>query len=100
MDWVDHEQRELNPSLCPWSAPDAPCAGVLEPGGTMARQTHDPRKALNRLEAVHRDLKQRVAYLERRAFLTPGEQSEANALKKRKLATKDAMAELRAQIAS
>lgn len=66
----------------------------------MARQTQDPQQALVRLEAVHQDLKQRVANLDRRAFLTPLEQREAADLKKRKLATKDAMAGLRAQLVS
>ena len=64
----------------------------------MARQTFDPQKALLRLETVHRNLKQRVAYLDRRMFLTPNEQREAATLKKRKLATKDAISELRTQL--
>jgi hypothetical protein len=64
----------------------------------MAKQTFDARVTIERLEEQHRMLKKRVAYLERRAFMTPTEQLEAAQLKKRKLATKDAIAALRAQI--
>jgi hypothetical protein len=61
----------------------------------MAKQTFDSRVTLSSLEEQHRSLKKQLAYLERRAFLTPNEQREAIELKKRKLATKDAMAALR-----
>jgi hypothetical protein len=61
----------------------------------MAKQSFDPRTTLASLEEQHRTLKQQVAYLERRAILTPTEQREAHDLKKKKLATKDAIAELR-----
>jgi hypothetical protein len=61
----------------------------------MAKQSFDPRATLAELEEQHRYLKQQVSYLERRAILTPTEQREALDLKKKKLATKDAIAELR-----
>ena len=61
----------------------------------MAKATVDPRYTLEHLEEQHRSLKQQVAYLERRAFLTPTEQHQQIALKKQKLATKDAIAQLR-----
>ena len=64
----------------------------------MAKQTLDPRQELVRLEQEHRDLKQRVAHLERRAHLTPGERREATRLKKQKLAKKDAMQQLRGRL--
>jgi len=62
----------------------------------MAKQTFDSRLTLANLEEQHRVLKRQVAHLERRAFLTPTEQREAIDLKKKKLATKDAIAALRA----
>ena len=61
----------------------------------MAKQSFDPRATLANLEEQHRILKQQVTYLERRAVLTPTEQREATDLKKKKLATKDAIAELK-----
>jgi hypothetical protein len=64
----------------------------------MAKQTVDPRSTLDLLEQQHRTLKQQVAHLERRAFLTPTEQREATDLKKRKLRTKDAISALRARL--
>ena len=50
---------------------------------------------ITRLEQEHRSLKARVQELDRRAILTPAEQREASELKKRKLATKDALEGLR-----
>jgi uncharacterized protein YdcH (DUF465 family) len=44
------------------------------------------------LRAAHQTLKRQVAQLERRAILTPTEQRLVTVLKKRKLATKDALA--------
>lgn len=64
----------------------------------MAKQSFDPRSTLVRLEEQHRTLKQEVAILERRGHLTPAEQFAASALKKRKLATKDAINAIRAQV--
>jgi hypothetical protein len=61
----------------------------------MAKVSVDPRHTLEHLEEQHRALKQQVAYLERRAFLTPTEQQTQIALKKQKLATKDAITQLR-----
>jgi uncharacterized protein YdcH (DUF465 family) len=61
----------------------------------MAKQSFDPRSTLVRLEEQHRHLKQEVATLERRAILTPAEQREAAALKKKKLATKDAISAIK-----
>ncbi len=63
----------------------------------MAKQTFDSRVTLANLEEQHRSLKKQLAYLERRAFLTPNEQREATDLKKKKLATKDAIVALRAR---
>ena len=73
-------------------------AGTLEWEDRMAKQTFDPRNTLERLEEEHRTLKRQVAYLDRRAFLTPAEQREATDLKKKKLATKDAITALRARM--
>jgi hypothetical protein len=64
----------------------------------MAKQSFDPRSTLVRLEEQHRTLKQEVAFLERRAFLTPAEQREASALKRKKLATKDAISAIKAHV--
>lgn len=64
----------------------------------MAKQTFDARSTLEHLEEQHRTLKRQVAYLDRRAFLTPAEQRKATDLKKRKLATKDAISALRARM--
>ena len=61
----------------------------------MAKATVDPRHTLENLEEQHRELKQQVAYLERRAFLTPTEQQTQASLKRQKLATKDAITQLR-----
>jgi hypothetical protein len=61
----------------------------------MAKQSFDPRATLAQLEEQHRSLSQQVAYLDRRAILTPTEQREASDLKKRKLATKDAISALK-----
>jgi uncharacterized protein YdcH (DUF465 family) len=47
------------------------------------------------LEERHQTLAQQVAQLERRAILTPQEQFEVATLKKRKLATKDRLVEMR-----
>ncbi|HEY6727922.1 MAG TPA: YdcH family protein [Polyangiaceae bacterium] len=47
------------------------------------------------LEQRHQTLAEQVARLERRAFLTPQEQVEVAELKKRKLATKDRLFEMR-----
>ncbi len=61
----------------------------------MAKVAFDSRTTLAGLEERHRILKKQLAFLERRAFMTPTEQREAMDLKKRKLATKDAIAALR-----
>jgi hypothetical protein len=61
----------------------------------MAKQTFDSRTTLVHLEEQHAALKRQVEYLDRRAFLTPAEQREATDLKKKKLATKDAILALR-----
>ena len=63
----------------------------------MAKQTVGPRYTLEALQEQHRTLKQEVAYLERKAFLTPTEQRHAIRLKKQKLATKDAISSIRAK---
>jgi len=63
----------------------------------MAKQSFDSRMTLEHLEEQHRTLKRQVEYLDRRAHLTPSEQLEASDLKKKKLATKDAILALRAR---
>lgn len=62
----------------------------------MSKRLNDkPNVAIARLEEEHRMLKERVAELDRRVLLTATEQREANELKKKKLAKKDAIIELR-----
>jgi|GEM_PF-3596568 len=62
----------------------------------MSKRLNDkPNVAIARLEDEHRMLKERVAELDRRVLLTANEQREANELKKKKLAKKDAIIELR-----
>jgi hypothetical protein len=63
----------------------------------MAKQSFDAHRELAYLEDRHRNLKQQVATLDRRAILTPDEQRAAVDLKKQKLATKDAISALRAK---
>ncbi len=64
----------------------------------MAKQTFDSRVTLSTLEEQHRSLKKQLAYLGRRPFLTPNEQLQASDLKKRKLATKDAIEAIRMRL--
>ena len=59
----------------------------------------DSHTQLQRLERKHQRLKARVAELDDRAFLTTQEQVERNRLKKQKLATKDALVDLRSTTA-
>jgi hypothetical protein len=62
----------------------------------MSKRLNDkPNLAIARLEVEHRMLKERVAELDRRVLLTAEEQREALELKKKKLAKKDAIVELR-----
>lgn len=62
----------------------------------MSKRLNDnPMVAIARLEEEHRQLKARVAELDRRGLLTSAEQREAQELKKKKLAKKDAISELR-----
>jgi hypothetical protein len=61
----------------------------------MAKQSFDTRATLADLEEQHRQLKQQVALLERRAFLAPSEHEKAADLKRRKLATKDAISAMK-----
>jgi uncharacterized protein YdcH (DUF465 family) len=62
----------------------------------MSKRLNDnPNMAIARLEEEHRMLKERVAELDKRVVLTAKEQREALELKKMKLATKDAISELR-----
>jgi len=53
---------------------------------------------LSMLEKRHRDLKDRVSKLKRRAYLTPSEQKQIADLKKLKLNAKDELHALRRQI--
>lgn len=55
----------------------------------------DPRKELDRLERRHKKLKERVLEYETRLFLSNTEQLSLTKLKKEKLATKDAIENLR-----
>jgi hypothetical protein len=59
----------------------------------------DSVKQVQRLEKQHQTLKERVKELDRRSFLTADEQAECLRLKKKKLATKDALQTLRADTA-
>ena len=52
-------------------------------------------KEMGRLERRHRKLKERGSEYEARLYLTASEQRDLAALKKEKLATKDALASLR-----
>ncbi|AKF08157.1 YdcH family protein [Sandaracinus amylolyticus] len=61
---------------------------------SQSRQV-DPLKELDRLERRHKKLKERVAEYEARMFLTNTEQLDLAKLKKQKLATKDAIENLR-----
>ena len=61
---------------------------------SQSRQV-DPLKELDRLERRHNKLKERVAEYEARLFLTSTEQLDLAKLKKEKLATKDAIQNLR-----
>lgn len=61
---------------------------------SQSRQV-DPLKELDRLERRHKKLKERVAEYEARLFLTSTEQLDLAKLKKEKLATKDAIQNLR-----
>lgn len=53
----------------------------------MNLQLADDR--LQELQRLHRNLKEEVVRLERRAYLTPDEQRQLTELKKQKLAAKD-----------
>ena len=55
----------------------------------------DTEQQLFRLERKHRQLKQRISELDRRLHLTSSEEWEVTHLKKRRLATKDAITSLR-----
>lgn len=59
-------------------------------------RTVNSAKLLVRLEKKHESLKARVRELEGQPWLSTAQQVERNQLKKRKLAAKDAMEELRA----
>lgn len=50
---------------------------------------------LNRVEARHRELDERLEQLRRRAYLTPKEQLELAEIKKQKLRAKDEIVALR-----
>lgn len=54
---------------------------------------------INRLQRKHHELKQRIEAIDRqRLHLTADEQLRVNSLKKRKLATKDALSSLMMQL--
>ena len=58
----------------------------------------DRQSQMERLEKRHWALKQQVATLDSRRFLTHSEQLELHDLKKQKLATKDLLSDLRSQV--
>lgn len=58
----------------------------------------DRQSQMERLEKRHWTLKQQVATLDGRRFLTHSEQLELHDLKKQKLATKDLLTDLRNQV--
>jgi hypothetical protein len=58
----------------------------------------DPAKKLHRLERKHATLKDRVAELSDRSFLTAAEELEMQKLKKKKLATKDELETVRQEV--
>lgn len=58
----------------------------------------DRQSQMERLEKRHWALKQQVAVLDGRRFLTHSEQLELHDLKKQKLATKDLLSDLRTQV--
>ena len=60
----------------------------------MSRE-RKPELQIHRLERKHMELSARVAELERHMFLSPHEQQLMTALKKEKLAAKDALADLK-----
>ncbi len=60
----------------------------------MSEQSHEHWK-LQDWEREHRTLAEQVFNLERRAFLTPEDELTMSTLKKRKLAAKDRVFELR-----
>ncbi|HOU90871.1 MAG TPA: YdcH family protein [Polyangiaceae bacterium] len=62
----------------------------------MVEETIAQRLSL--LEQRHRDLKNEVARLERRAFLSPDERRQITDLKKLKLSAKDEIQALRRQL--
>lgn len=62
-----------------------------------SQRSADPVKQVRRLEERHTDLKRRVAELEGRTHLSDHERLEVQHLKKRKLATKDALLAMRAR---
>ena len=58
--------------------------------GKLSRST-----TIKTLERRHQTLAEKVARLEKRAFLTPAEQLEVSTLKKQKLAAKDELFQVR-----
>jgi uncharacterized protein YdcH (DUF465 family) len=56
---------------------------------TKQRVVSDEKNDVQTLLSAHAQLDRRVRELDRRAFLTPGEQRELADLKKRKLVVKD-----------
>lgn len=62
----------------------------------MSRERRPERQfQIHRLERKHMELSARVAELERHLFLSPHEQLLMTALKREKLAAKDALADLK-----
>ena len=58
-------------------------------------RTIPPEREVSRLEKKHAKLAERVADLDGRLSLTPGEEMELHRLKKEKLWTKDAIEDVR-----
>jgi hypothetical protein len=80
---------------------------LCESGGAWRPKERSMRRAgqggvvsIDSLVAEHRALDERVREMGRRAYLSPTEELEMQRLKKRKLAAKDLITDLRAKLAS
>lgn len=63
-----------------------------------ARPLNDPHRQLKRLEERHRALDDQVSELDAQSYLSPSDHLRRQELKKKKLATKDALGHVRASI--
>ena len=67
--------------------------------GMTTQESVNPEAHLELLVREHKELKEKVRAFGARLYLTPEQQKELNQLKKLKLAKKDRIHELRAQLA-